>query len=134
MGRVITIPGIKNYGVSGKNSEAPVEPVFPVLRAFFDGGPGKTGVFGWCFCGEFVVDAWLNVVRKMAVLRGRKPCHFLQLYFQALFGDQPYMARPAGLDFDDGSRMTNFCEWLMKIEWNADVGINPSVYALVVRS
>jgi len=28
--------------------------------------------------------------------------------------------------------MTNLCEWLMKIEWNADVGINPSVYALVV--
>jgi hypothetical protein len=39
-----------------------------VSRALFDGGPGKTGVFGWCFCGEFVVDAWLNVVRKMAFL------------------------------------------------------------------
>jgi hypothetical protein len=36
--------------------------------------------------------------------------------------------------FDDGSRITNRCEWLMKIAWNADVGINPSVYAGVVRT
>jgi|HubBroStandDraft_6_1064221.scaffolds.fasta_scaffold128906_2 hypothetical protein len=30
--------------------------------------------------------------------------------------------------------MTNLCERLVKIEWNVDVGINPSVYALVGRS
>jgi hypothetical protein len=49
----------------------------PVLRAFFDGGAGKKRVFAWCFCGEFVVDCVINVVRKMAVLWGGKTCHFL---------------------------------------------------------
>jgi hypothetical protein len=91
MGRFITIRGIK-LRVFGKISEAPAEPVLPVSRAFFDGGLEKKGVFAWCFCGEFVVDCVINVVRKMAVLRGQKTCHFLQIYFQGLFGERPAIA------------------------------------------
>jgi hypothetical protein len=41
-----------------KNLKRPPDQFLLVWRAFFDGGRGKTGVFGWYFCGEFVVDAW----------------------------------------------------------------------------
>jgi hypothetical protein len=39
---------------------------FPV---FFDGGFGKSGLFVWCFCGEFVV----NCVAKPGQLCGFAP-------------------------------------------------------------
>ena len=84
-GRFITIRGTKKLRSFGKKSEAPVEPFSSGFAGVFDGGPGKTGVFWWCFCGEFVVGCVVNVVRKMAVIGARKTCHFLQLYFQGLF-------------------------------------------------
>jgi hypothetical protein len=58
MGRFITIRGIKITGFLEKNLERPPDQFLLVSRAFFDGGHGKTGVFWWYFCGEFVVDSW----------------------------------------------------------------------------
>jgi hypothetical protein len=47
-----------------KSSEAPVEPVFQVLRAFFDGVLEKVGCWTWFFDGEIVV--------RCVVKRGEK--------------------------------------------------------------
>lgn len=39
----------------------------------------------WCFNGEVVVERVANVVTKMALIRNRKTCHILQIYFRVLF-------------------------------------------------
>jgi hypothetical protein len=36
-----------------------------VFARVFEGGFGKSRVSWWCFCGEFVVDCVVNVVRWM---------------------------------------------------------------------
>jgi hypothetical protein len=50
------------------------------------GVPEKRGVFAWCFCGEFVVDCVINVVRKMADLWGGKHATFCNFIFGAHSG------------------------------------------------
>jgi hypothetical protein len=40
----------------------------------FEGGFRKCGAQRWCFCGEFVVDCVVNVVRLMVVFERRKTC------------------------------------------------------------
>jgi hypothetical protein len=100
MGPVITIRGIKITGFLEKNLERPPDQFLLVWRAFFDGGRGKTDVFWWYFCGEFVVDACLNVVRKMAVIRGRKFSTFCRFIFGVCSEISHDMA-PGWPGFDD---------------------------------
>jgi hypothetical protein len=50
-----------------KKSEAPVEPVFIGLRAFFDGVLEKVGCWTWFFDGENVVKCVVIAVKKMAL-------------------------------------------------------------------
>jgi hypothetical protein len=40
-----------------------------VFACVFEGGFGKSRVLWWCFCGEFVVNRVVNVVRWMVSFR-----------------------------------------------------------------
>jgi hypothetical protein len=47
----------------------------------FEGGFGKCGVLWWCFCGEFVVDCVVNVVRWMVIFPALKTCQLFKIIF-----------------------------------------------------
>jgi hypothetical protein len=65
-----------------KKSEAPVEPVFQVLRAFFDGGFGKGGCWTWFFDGEFVVGCVVNRGQRVGAFLRRKTFTFWKYIFR----------------------------------------------------
>jgi hypothetical protein len=63
-----------------KSSEAPVEPIFQVLRAFFDGVFEKLGCWTWFFDGEFVVRCVVKRGEKDGCFSVRKTftfCRFI---------------------------------------------------------
>jgi hypothetical protein len=64
-----------------KSSEAPVEPVFQVLRAFFDGVLEKVGCWTWFFDGEIVVRCVVIAVKKMTLFWGEKCATFWRYIF-----------------------------------------------------
>ena len=53
----------------------------PPVCCCFKGGFGKSGILWWCFCGEFVVDCVVNVVRWMVISRRWKTCQLSEIYF-----------------------------------------------------
>jgi hypothetical protein len=48
---------------------------FAFFAAIFEGGFGKSGVLGWFFCGEVVVNCVVNRGEWMVVFESLKTCH-----------------------------------------------------------
>ena len=57
----------------------------------FRGGFGKSAVLVWCFCGEFVVDCVVKLVKFTVFAQSLKTGQFSNKYFHRILSDRGHV-------------------------------------------